>query len=218
MLDNLIMAERTCQTCNANFKAKYVHKKYCSPNCRSIGQTKEAGIFVIHDGEQCKICSKCCKAKPLNNFYIDKTNKFRSACVVCVAARHKEYRNTSTWKAYNKKCKATSGRYSNFKKRNEKIGREVAISKDDFWLLVVQPCYYCHGDIEKTGCGLDRVDSHKGYTLENVVPCCKKCNQAKMDMSQIDFLNHVLQIAIHQKLCKPINQNVIFLRTDVIGA
>lgn len=35
--------------------------------------------------------------------------------------------------------------------------------------------------------GIDRVDNDKGYTVENSVSCCKICNQAKMDMTLLDF-------------------------------
>lgn len=35
--------------------------------------------------------------------------------------------------------------------------------------------------------GLDRVDSNKGYTKDNVVPCCKYCNRAKSDLTTKEF-------------------------------
>ena len=43
--------------------------------------------------------------------------------------------------------------------------------------------------------GLDRIDSSKGYTLDNVVPCCAKCNRAKLDMSPEEFLDWRRRIA-----------------------
>jgi len=42
--------------------------------------------------------------------------------------------------------------------------------------------------------GIDRVDNNKGYTLENVVSCCKRCNTAKLDQTELDFLNHIRKI------------------------
>jgi len=33
---------------------------------------------------------------------------------------------------------------------------------------------------------LDRKDSSIGYCMENVVPCCKECNQAKRDWFTFD--------------------------------
>jgi hypothetical protein len=42
--------------------------------------------------------------------------------------------------------------------------------------------------------GLDRINNHKGYTTNNVVPCCKYCNYAKNDLSITKFLNHIKKI------------------------
>lgn len=42
--------------------------------------------------------------------------------------------------------------------------------------------------------GLDRVDSSMGYTEDNVVPCCTRCNQMKNDMPIPEFLKKVKEI------------------------
>jgi hypothetical protein len=47
--------------------------------------------------------------------------------------------------------------------------------------LIQQPCHYCDGPLNLTGCGMDRVDSSKGYTETNVVSCCGSCNTMKSD-------------------------------------
>jgi hypothetical protein len=36
-----------------------------------------------------------------------------------------------------------------------------------------------------------------GYTIENVVPCCKRCNQAKSDQSVVDFLAWIRRVYEH---------------------
>lgn len=45
--------------------------------------------------------------------------------------------------------------------------------------------------------GLDRVDSGKGYVLDNVQPCCAMCNKLKSDLEETDFLNHIARIVVH---------------------
>ena len=40
-------------------------------------------------------------------------------------------------------------------------------------------CNYCGGPLSPTGHGLDKMDPYKGYTLDNVVPCCYTCNMIK---------------------------------------
>ena len=45
--------------------------------------------------------------------------------------------------------------------------------------------------------GIDRIDSSIGYTESNCVPCCGKCNIAKSDMSQKEFVEWLLRAAAH---------------------
>ena len=63
------------------------------------------------------------------------------------------------------------------------------LSYEQFVELTKQKsCHYCGAslrwakfDVNKNGgaVNLDRKDSSKSYTLENVVPCCKRCNVGK---------------------------------------
>lgn len=89
--------------------------------------------------------------------------------------------------------------YSHIKRRNTSKGFVDIISFNDFCKLSMMKCYYCDAEysrvIEDRYCemkekgkisdtilkinGLDRVDSSKGYTIDNVVPCCATCNTAK---------------------------------------
>lgn len=76
--------------------------------------------------------------------------------------------------------------------------------------LIQQPCHYC-GE-EKTNCkitknfkegynynGIDRVNSSKNYTVDNVVACCKICNYAKSNLSQKEFILWLQKAAKHTK-------------------
>ena len=75
--------------------------------------------------------------------------------------------------------------------------------------LVRGSCYYCGvigGNLKKTKNlkegfrhnGIDRVDSSKNYTEENVVSCCGACNISKRDMSAKEFIFMAMRIASHQ--------------------
>lgn len=42
--------------------------------------------------------------------------------------------------------------------------------------------------------GIDRIDSSKGYTIDNCALCCRQCNYLKNNMSQDDFADWILSI------------------------
>ena len=77
-------------------------------------------------------------------------------------------------------------------------GLIFAIDKKTFRELTKGKCHYCgrppfnvirhpkHKG-EYVYNGVDRVDSQKGYILDNCVSCCKQCNYAKRDMPKKEF-------------------------------
>ena len=83
---------------------------------------------------------------------------------------------------------------------------EWSISKEQFRHLTKQNCQYCgcEPSREQTAqyCngtyiynGLDRVDNSKGYTIDNVVPCCTTCNLAKVGMTVKEFYRWVESVS-----------------------
>lgn len=72
------------------------------------------------------------------------------------------------------------------------------LSEKETYDIVTKECFYC-GYIpvpETTSSnqkytdhynGIDRVNPKLGYTIENVVSCCRSCNIAKHTMSQCDY-------------------------------
>lgn len=83
-----------------------------------------------------------------------------------------------------------------------------AIPLSEFKTLTSSPCYYCGAPptlVAKRRSAhsrylyntLDRIDSAKGYTLDNVVPCCRKCNSLKLDNSMEDLRNQLFRIMQH---------------------
>jgi len=74
--------------------------------------------------------------------------------------------------------------------------------------LTKQDCYYC-GIEPSSVCkttkyqpdyiynGIDRVDNSIGYTLENCVPCCKLCNNAKTDLTVEEFKGWIKRLVKH---------------------
>ena|ERR1700677_1245272 len=97
---------------------------------------------------------------------------------------------------------ATLAQYKNAaRKRNLDWG----LSSEQFKAICLQDCTYCGS--KPSNCktvkqcygefiysGVDRIDSSKGYTIENCTSCCKNCNFMKRALSVNEFLNHIKKI------------------------
>jgi hypothetical protein len=53
------------------------------------------------------------------------------------------------------------------------------INFTEFVALHSSVCHYCGYPLPETGSGLDRTDNAKGYSSNNVVPCCTTCNRTR---------------------------------------
>jgi hypothetical protein len=81
--------------------------------------------------------------------------------------------------------------------RNNATKRKLCfeLDKEQFKTLTKKNCTYCgsvpsqifSGHIKCNGSyiynGIDRIDSNRGYVIDNVTPCCGLCNQAKYNNS-----------------------------------
>jgi len=71
-------------------------------------------------------------------------------------------------------------RFSKLKSKTKTEGTEMSLSLEEYTEIVKDGiCLYCQSDLPKWGYGLDRLDNRLGYVKENVVPCCKDCNDRK---------------------------------------
>lgn len=83
------------------------------------------------------------------------------------------------------------------------------INFEQFIDISSKNCFYCDTSPFNIGrgmkgiyyySGLDRVNNDIGYTLDNIVPCCKNCNLAKRQLTQNDFFELIKKI--YEKHCK----------------
>lgn len=109
--------------------------------------------------------------------------------------------------------------YFQYQQKAKKRNNEFNISFEDFDKMIQQNCYYCgqapeahKGDLirlqEKEPFkrnGIDRVDSNKGYTLDNIVPCCTMCNFAKLHYSIDEFSEWLKKLYKYQTKVKQLN-------------
>lgn len=98
--------------------------------------------------------------------------------------------------------------YDWYKRHAIENNRIFELTKDEFLNLTSFNCYYC-GEKPNHVCkkgkigeyiynGIDRIDNTKGYTHNNCVPCCEKCNRAKLKMGKNEFLEWIDKIYLYQ--------------------
>ena len=87
----------------------------------------------------------------------------------------------------NRRLRPYEAVYNTFKQRTKHL---VQITYEDFFEIIKnQKCHYCFQNLKMSkfniantngshSC-LDRKDCDYGYTKENIVPCCPKCNYGK---------------------------------------
>lgn len=94
--------------------------------------------------------------------------------------------------------------YRDYKRYHPRRNFEFNIDYEVFKVLVKQNCYYCGKEPSQRlhwlqnvlyYNGLDRVDNNEGYTIDNVVTCCRDCNYGKRSLSKEDFINQAKRIA-----------------------
>lgn len=84
----------------------------------------------------------------------------------------------------------------------QKRGYTWLLSDEQAFSLFMAPCYYCGNEpanIKRlTGSkrvficnGIDRKNPIEGYSIENCVTCCKRCNLAKGAMAYNDFIDWI---------------------------
>ena len=80
--------------------------------------------------------------------------------------------------------------FGDYKRIAKRRGHTFDLTEKQFAELIKKDCHYCgakpNNVAKQKKCngtyiynGLDRIDNTKGYTLDNVVPCCINCNMAK---------------------------------------
>lgn len=94
---------------------------------------------------------------------------------------HEGYRDTMLEKQRLYR-QTTKGKYSYLKARSKSRNIEMLLTEDEYSNIITEAvCVYCNGELPPSSYGLDRKDNNVGYTIENVVPCCKDCNTFKSD-------------------------------------
>jgi len=85
----------------------------------------------------------------------------------------------------HRRARSLARRFRCASKDATKRNLEFLLSFEQWSAEIAKPCHYCSnqlGSLSETGIGPDRLDNQKGYVIENVVSCCKVCNQLKSNL------------------------------------
>ena len=90
-----------------------------------------------------------------------------------------------------------SSNYDKFKYAARQRNLVFEITESRFDALKKQGCAYC-GLMRPVFIGMDRIDSSKGYTVDNVCGCCTTCNMMKRDADSAEFVRKCAEVATSQ--------------------
>lgn len=104
-----------------------------------------------------------------------------------------------------------NGLFAKFKNDAKHRKIKVELKSEEFRNIVLSNCFYCgsfpqnefiytYSNEKIKYNGIDRIDNEKPYCLNNVVPCCWRCNSSKNNMSLLDFSRWLY--AISEKFMK----------------
>lgn len=201
--------------CRAKLGSDYMFKS--CPEClekeREQDKAKRAAVSdEIVDGK--KQCSDCFKFKPIEEYSDTKRCKpCREKDIKQYKKRDKEHVNEIQRIASQKpERKAVKNEWvkanpkkialKEVNKRNRNYEGTTNLTKEQFETIVKQPCYYCGIMQEKGFNGIDRMDSTKGYEIDNCVSCCTDCNMMKGAVDNITFIQRVEHILTHNSMLK----------------
>ncbi len=90
--------------------------------------------------------------------------------------------------------------YRAIKQRHHQRFTGEVVGYEQYAELAASNCLYCDSPPSnmfqgRSYQGLDRVDNNRGYTSDNVVPCCDMCNSFKSAYSVEQFIDHARRIA-----------------------
>lgn len=157
--------------------------------------------------KKCKICSI---EKTCDSFHKMKKglHGVRTVCIECRKEEKREYMSRDYVIEKNKKYyqdnkevirertnkhrKTLNGQYHEYKKSAKKRNIQFELTQTECEPFFNSSCHYC-GDIYE-GLGMDRLNNKIGYSLNNIVPSCYRCNIMKHTSSKDEFIKQIEKI------------------------
>ncbi len=153
----------------------------------------EFGFLIVKDYDKgCYICECECGNIVKTRSWTLKTGRTKSC-----GCKQEHFRQERVKKNEFKGIK--NDLYRNYKSSAKRRGYSFELTKEEFLTIISHNCYYCGASPSMTYTygsgntltdyteyrynGVDRVDNKIGYINDNVVSCCKICNNSKASLS-----------------------------------
>lgn len=138
-----------------------------------------------------KHCPGCETTKSIREFYVRiRVRKETGRQFINVREVCKECHKQTT--VDRRRRRPNGSIYGRYRRNAAEKGLQFSVSRTDFDRLLARDCHYCGAsELLMT---LDRADNDVGYTLENIVPACIRCNLLKADMPVAAWLELVPHI------------------------
>jgi hypothetical protein len=153
---------------------------------------RRATAWLRYNDKGEKRCFHCRRYLPVANFASKKgtADKLQTSCKECEANRTREYLGVN-------------GNYAVHRNAAARIS-SPPLARGRYEEVINSPCVY-GGGTRKEGIrvGIDRKNSHQGYTLENIQPCCAFHNSLKGEIDDGPFRQH---LEAHPELKKCANR------------
>lgn len=173
--------------------------------CSECKEEKSVGThFIIKSGRlnASSICKECTNKR---GYWISSRKRRRELDEYEYLKRNAEImrewreRNAEHFKMYMRKYHyGVEGKWVWYKRRatENQLPIDDEHHEQEIKDLFLSLCTYCarEPDIYDVN-GLDRIDNTKGYTIDNIVSCCKSCNMMKGKISVTDFIGVACRIS-----------------------
>ena len=227
---NLVKADgkKTCEKCQQRSrkasKKKYINQKKCvaitknkkkqcnyralenDDYCMKHQRVKQYNGLVAQNKKICKNWVRGC--------FNELTTKDKSYCGLCRDSKNN-----------NKITKLTiyEEKFNTYRGEAKRRKIEWVLEKEQSISLFKNECIYC--GINNGLNGIDRINSEKGYTLENTTTCCGICNKMKLNHTVETFINIITHLVIklnlvenpllYKKSFSYINPQLLFFKSKI---
>ena len=173
--------------CIQKEKAKEIASANRKQNGSKCGMLTIIGTIKIAGRMYYKCLCDCGKYKNIRGDAIQNGNSKSCGCQVIPKLIYGN-KNRKRKKQKSRTITVNSIMRTYIRNANE-MGRLFDLTEEQFKNIIFRNCFYCNSKPSNRAIsmgkgrvrynGVDRVDNAKGYVIENCVPCCRKCNNAK---------------------------------------